>query len=315
MTQLDERRPSLTPNPDPVEADGMHYWQYRDELAERDEIRAGSAFGSTIVDRSEPSPILGTAPHWSHRIRDDLEPKMVIDPAIRLVDEDPYTERFLGRVPHVILPTQSRYEVDMNRPPDVAIYDTPEMAWGETVYGEDLDLHDRETTMEKWYEFHGFLDAAIQDAIERFGIAVLFDVHSYNYQREERVDWRDHEDPVINLGTSHLRLDEQGEKIKEAAIDRLEDFTVDGETVSFGESEVFYGGYINRRLSRFYGPRVVTLSVEFQKIFMDERTGEPHDDVLDELVDRFDDLVDDLAGMLDAPVRDPPEVPVEAERP
>jgi N-formylglutamate amidohydrolase len=311
---LDVRGAALPPNPnrkDPS-ADGLRPDEFADRLGKP--LVGLSSLGSTRFDHREPSMIIGVAPHWSHRIRDEVEPKLLIDDALRLYDEDPYTERFLGPFATVLSPNQSRYEVDVNRPPDLALYTHPDRAWGQWVWGDDLDRFERERSLELWYEFHHFLDAAVVDAIGRFGRAVLFDIHSYNYQRSGRVDWRDDPAPTINLGSAHLRLDEEGEEILEWIRRRLDAFTVLGEECTFGENDVFYGGYINRRMSRTYGPRCITVSVEFKKVFMDERAGELHEEILDDLVRQMNALVHDLGEELGQPVRRPAKVPEVFER-
>ncbi len=306
---LDIRRPSLPPNPDPAgpEAEGLRPDGFADRLG--GPVAGISSLGSTRFDHREPSMILATAPHWSHRIRDGIEPKLLIDETTRLYDEDPYTERFLGPFATVLVPNQSRYEVDVNRPPDLALYTHPDRAWGERVWGDDLDRYERERSLELWYEFHRFLDVAVEDAIERFGRALLFDIHSYNYQRAGAVDWRDDPDPTINLGTAHLRMDAEGEEILDWIRERLRAFTVLGEEATFGENVVFHGGYISRRMSRTYGPRCITVSVEFKKVFMEELTGEPHEEVLEHLVEQMNALVHDLGHHLDQAVREPAAVP------
>jgi hypothetical protein len=82
-----------------------------------------------------------------------------------------------------------------------------------------------------------------------------------------------------------------------------------GEEALVEENSVFYGGYVNRRLSRTYGEDCLTLSVEFKKVFMDERTGEPRPKILDDLADQFDRIVRKLGDKVGAPVLDPPEPP------
>jgi N-formylglutamate amidohydrolase len=291
--------------------DAIEPWAYRRHLEEDGgPLASRTARDAATVDLEQPSPIIGVAVHHSHRVREELAKRMAIDPADRRYEEDPHTHRFLRATTHRITPNQSRYEVDMNRPPNTAIYLTPDMAWGATVWDEPPTSEQTEQTLERWYEFHATLDAAIQHAIHTHGRAVVLDLHSYNYQRGGPVGWQEDDDPVVNLGTRHLELDERGRELKEAFLDDLHDITVLGEEALVEENSVFYGGYLNRRLSRTYGEDCLTLSVEFKKVFMDERTGEAHEDVLDDLLDQFDDVVRRLADRVDAPALDEPRDPV-----
>lgn len=284
---------------------------YRTHLAEdRGPLTGRSATDAGTIDLDVVSPIIGIALHHSHRVRDEVAERMAISAADRRYEEDPYTHRFLRSATHRLTPNQSRYEVDMNRPPHTAVYMGPEMAWGNQIWAQTPPPGMVERTLEKWYAFHTLVDVAVQDAIDRFGRAIVLDLHSYNYQRDGATDWRTDGKPVINLGTKHLILDDEGTRLKDRFFEQLAGTTVLGEECLVEENSVFYGGYLNRRLSRTYGTDCLTLSVEYKKVFMDERTGEPHDDVLEDLLDQFDDALRDLADQVDAPVQDKPVDPV-----
>lgn len=272
-------------------------------------LTATSSGGAVTVDLIEPSAIIGVAPHHSHRVRPDVLERMVISEPDRLHEEDPYTERFISSTTHRLSPNQSRYEVDVNRPPHLAVYQGPEMAWGAEIWETDPPRELLERSLERWYEFHAVLDRAIRHAIDTYGRAVILDMHSFNYQREGDVDWRTDGKPVVNLGTQHLQLDDEGRRLKEWFFGQLEDVTVLGEEALVEENSVFTGGYLNRRLSRTYGEDCLTLSVEFKKVFMDERTGHRHEKVFDDLADQFDHLVRELGDKLGAPVLDEPKTP------
>jgi len=286
-------------------------WEYREHLlADGDPLTARSATDAGTVELRELSPIIGVALHHSHRVRQDVRERMTMDEDARLYEEDPFTERFLGRTTHRLTPNQSRYEVDMNRSSHRAVYLTPDMAWGNEIYASRPSRELIEKSNEKWYEFHTLVDAAVQHAIDEFGHAVVLDMHSYNYQRDGDTDWRTDGQPVINLGTRHLQLDDEGEQLKDWFFEQLEATTVLGEEALVEENSVFYGGYLNRRLSRTYGSDCLTLSVEFKKVFMHEQTGQPHPKVLDDLLDQFHGIVGDLGARLGAPTLAEPE-PVE----
>lgn len=283
--------------------------RYRARLAAGNPFRAASPTNATTVEYDEASPLIGCALHHSHHMRPELGPHLVIAPGDRYYDEDPETHRFLSVLTHRILPNQSRYEVDLNRSPDVAVYARPELAWGIQVYDGELDRDTRERSLEKWCEYHAAVDAAVEDAIDRFGRAYVLDIHSYNYQREGPVDWRTDGKPVINLGTAYLDLDDEGRSVKDWLLGELQGHTLLGEQILVEENTAFKGGYLNRRLARQYGPRCITLSVEYKKVFMDEREARILEHALADLVGQFNTTIRALAERLDAPVLDEPRVP------
>ncbi len=272
---------------------------------------AVSEFDSTTVTHDAASPLLGTALHFHHAVRDDIAGKLKLDDAGRYLEEDPETHRFLGPLTHTLTPNQSRYEMDLNRPPDTTLYTKPSLAWGQQVWDTPLDQYEREFSLEKWYEFHTMVDCAVEDAIDRFGYAVVFDFHAYNYQRKGPTNWRTDDKPVINLGTRHLDLDGRGRDIVEFFLKGIQQHTVLGEACMVQENGVFYGGYLNRRLSHLFGPKVVTLSVEYKKVYMDENTGEVFEDVLADLVAQMDESIRALGDHLGASTRERSRAPVE----
>jgi N-formylglutamate amidohydrolase len=290
--------------------DEIRPWTYAEHLRDDDgPLQARTPWDAATIDLRSPGPIIGVAPHHSHRVREPAIDRMAISEADRLYEEDPYTERFIAATAHRITPNQSRYEVDVNRPPHEAVYMGPEMAWGAEIWDEDPPPELVENSLERWHEFHTVLDHAIQHAIETYGRAIVLDLHSYNYQREGPTDWRTDEKPVVNLGSRYLQLDQRGRTLKEWFLDRLDDVTVLGEEALVEENSVFYGGYLNRRLSRTYGEDCLTLSVEFKKVFMDEATGDPHAKTLEDLARQFDTIVQELGEEVGAPVLSDPETP------
>ncbi len=289
---------------------GLTPWAYDEHLAhDGGQLQARTDRDAATIDLHEPSPIIGVAAHHSHRVRKPVLERMAISEADRLYEEDPYTERFLAATTHRITPNQSRYEVDINRPPHEAVYMGPEMAWGSTIWETELSPALVEASLERWYEFHAVLDQAVQHAIAHHGRAIVLDVHSYNYQREGPTDWRADGKPVVNLGTKYLELDDDASEIKQWMLDRLEDVTVLGEPALVEENSVFSGGYLNRRLSRTYGSDCLTLSIEFKKVFMDEATGEAHTKVLEDLLDQFHSIVHELGAKIGAPTLEDPQGP------
>lgn len=287
--------------------DEISHEAYRAHLREADaQLQGRLATGAGTITYHAPTPILGVALHASGELAPDLLDRMAISREARRFEEDPGTDRFLSRTTHRLVAEQSRYEVDLNRPPDTAMYTSPEMAWGVQVWETPPSPAQRERVLEKWYAFHTAVDAAVADAIERFGRCIVLDLHSYNYQRDGPRDWRTDGKPVINLGTGHLRLDDEGAQLKEWFFQELQGHTYLGEEMAVAENQVFQGGYLNRRLSRTFGPRCLTFSIEYKKVFMDPEAQVIDEAGLRDLIDQFDATVEALAERIGAPLPDPP---------
>lgn len=296
----------------PVHTGGLYPRDYRQRLLDDDGPFSGvSEFDSTTVHYRGDSPIIGTAMHYHHAIRADIKDKMVLSDEARFYEEDPETHRFLGRVMHCLTPNQSRYELDLNRPPDTTLYTEPKLAWGQQVWGEPLNQFEREFSLEKWYEFHTMMDCAVEDAITHHGYAVVLDFHSYNHQRKGPTNWRTDDKPVINLGTRHLDLDDFGRKLKDDFCADIQQHTVLGEEAMIQENGVFYGGYLNRRLSHLFGKRAITLSVEYKKVYMDEASGVVDETILQDLVNQMDESIVAMAERLGVDTMAKQSVPVE----
>lgn len=268
-----------------------------------------SEFDSTTVVCDASSPIIGTALHYNNKIRTDLQPKLKVSKEEMYYEEDPGTEQFLGRVLHTLTPNQSRFEFDLNRPPNTTIYTKPSLAWGIETWNAPLTQYEQEFSLEKWYEFNTLIDCAVEDAVTRFGYAIVLDFHAYNYQRKGPTDWRTDGKPVINLGTRHLQYNDFNQEVVSDFVKDLKQTTVEGDEALVEENGVFYGGYLNRRLAHLFGNKVTTLSVEYKKVYMNENTGEMYQPILDDLVAQMDDCIESMADRIGAPIRDRRELP------
>lgn len=239
--------------------------------------------GSAEFTFQRPAFYAACAIHAGHRLRPDLVPKLTVSEADRLREEDPHTERFTASFPIRIVGRCSRFEFDINREKETAVYQRPDMAWGLDVLKQPLEAADLEIAWAKYDEFHDLMDIVVQYLLEQHPFGVLFDFHSYNFLREHRRPWWEDDKPVINLGTGPVNtarfrplLDEIG--------DRFSAITLHGRTVTFGENVVFKGGHLSRRLSGEHFDRLLVLAVEFKKAFMDEWSGVVDTGALDDLV-------------------------------
>ncbi len=81
-------------------------------------------------------PLVATAIHDGHEVRDDVLRRMAISEPDRLREEDPFTGRWTTMAPTQVVGLRSRFEVDLNRPREQAVYRTPADAWGLAVWHE-----------------------------------------------------------------------------------------------------------------------------------------------------------------------------------
>jgi N-formylglutamate deformylase len=242
--------------------------------------------GSAEFKFLEPSFYAGTAIHAGNRIRDELRDAVAVTPADQYREEDPGTEKFIKDFPIQIIALDSRFEYDLNRSSDRAVYLTPDMAWGLTVWNRPLTKEEINISLAKHQEFHQLMDIVTDFLVQQNNHAYIFDVHSYCYQREEQLRWYVDRKPVINLGTEAINQNIYGESIKNFR-NHLSQISVDERLISVAENDVFKGGYLARRLCARNHDRLAVLAIEFKKIFMDEWAGEFYPAIFDDLVVKF----------------------------
>jgi hypothetical protein len=242
--------------------------------------------GSAEFHFLKPSWYAGIAIHAGSNVRDEILTAMKVSRADRYREEDPYTGHFIRDFPIRIIARDSRFEYDINRDRGKAIYETPQMAWGLEVWNQPLTSKDIEKSMTKYDEFHGLMDIVTAYLLKQNRYAVIFDVHSYNYQREEKVSWQMDEKPVINIGTGPVNRELFGNVIDDL-LGSLNGLSIAGHPISARENVVFKGGGLSRRLSPAYYDQLLILAIEFKKIFMDEWSGRLYEDTLGQLADAF----------------------------
>lgn len=244
-------------------------------------------------------PVVAAAIHDGHGVRPEVEEWMALSPRERLREEDPFTGRWIDVAPTRILGLRSRFEVDLNRPRDGAVYLTPEQAWGLKVWKQtpsaqiverSLRLHDRAyLTMKQLFD----------EKIRRHGRFVLLDLHSYNHRRDGpgAPPAPERENPQINLGTGTLgRREPWAGLIQRFINDFSSQERPDGTTYDVRENVKFRGGYLGQWVHQTYPDAGLALSIEVKKFFMDECTGEP---VEAEITAVRAALAKSVAGVLD----------------
>src|SRR5215217_2466436 len=129
------------------------------------------------------SPLIGTAIHNGHILRDEVAAAMALDEPGRLREEDPFTEYAIRDVPNRVIFHRSRFEIDLNRGPDGAVYLHPDQAWGLNVWHDrpPYDLVARSLAIHDAY--YAMLGQMLTGIAAEHGRFVLLDIHSYNHRR------------------------------------------------------------------------------------------------------------------------------------
>jgi len=145
---------------------------------------------------------------------------------------------------------------------------------------------EKRTTYSKFKEFHAILDIVVELMLEQDSPAVLFDIHSFCYQRERKINWFDDEMPEINLGIRYINRHFFSPLI-DCFLEGVSGTVIDGHPVRVVENELFPGGYLTRKYAQRQNRRVLVLAIEYKKIFMDEWTGDLYNDIFNVLKNDF----------------------------
>jgi N-formylglutamate deformylase len=226
-------------------------------------------------------PIVATAIHDGHEVRDEVARHMVLDEASRLREEDPFTGRWTTIAPTRVVVTRSRFEVDLNRPRETAIYRTPEDAWGLELWNGTLPEDVIERTLEGYDAFYAELENLYRDLEQRYGRFLVLDLHSYNHRRGgpdgQRADPM--ENPQVNVGTGTMTDRSRWARLIDRFMADLGGFDFPGGALDVRENIRFRGGACAAWTHRTFPDAACVLSVEVKKFFMDEWSG-----VVDEML-------------------------------
>ncbi|MEB2848492.1 N-formylglutamate amidohydrolase [Rhizobiales bacterium RZME27] len=247
------------------------------------------------------SPIIATAIHEGHSVRTDLADQYALMSDERLREEDPYTAYTICDVQNRVTFHRSRFEVDLNRNRDGAIYLSPEQAWGLRVWSGVLPPEFIEASLQIHDAYYETLKTTLRGIERQFGRFVLLDVHSYNHRRDgrEAAPTEQASAPDINIGT--FSMDRQRwTPVVDALIAHLTSFEIDGRPIDVRENVAFQGkGEQTRFVHEHFPNSGCAIAIEFKKFFMDEWTGEPDVEILDQLRNMISTAVPVLEKALD----------------
>ncbi len=223
--------------------------------------------------------LVATSIHAGHELRPEIADLMILAEDERRREEDPFTDVIGSLAPARVVVHRSRFETDLNRVRDIAVYTQPDDCWGLDVWSTtELPADVKAHSLEVYDSFYSDLGDRLDELAAR-GPFVIYDVHSYNHRRPgadqpaEPVE----ENPEVNLGTGSVDRERFGPVVdafrtsmSEQGFDIRENVKFKGQALAWWVHE------------RYAGTGLV-LALEFKKTFMDEWTGIPDTVRLDEL--------------------------------
>lgn len=224
--------------------------------------------------KKEMSPFWAFAIHDGQQIAPEVLPFQRLTEEERLHEADPFTGPFAELPINQFIVGSSRFQLDLNRDLENAIYLHPDQAWGLDVWHEDLPASLITQLQNEYNRIYREIEDVIQATIDQHGFFVAYDIHSYNVKREgpdQKVDRQ--ANPEINLGTAYVNP--KWRPLTEHLLEHFRSDELYGYPIDIRENIKFKGGHLSRHLNRVFGTSGCVLAFEFRKDFMDEWKGIP----------------------------------------
>ena len=238
-------------------------------------------------------PLVGAAIHCGHYVRDEVAELLALADEERLREEDPFTDKWASIAPSRVIGLKSRFELDLNRPREKAVYLSADDAWGLQVWKAEPPQTLIEDSLAIYDEFYRDVHRLLTGLVERHERVVVYDLHSYNHRRsgpdEEPAD---HElNPEINIGTGTMYR-RRWVNVVDRFLADLHAFDFQGRKLDVRENVRFRGGSFPRWIHEQFPRSVCVLSIEIKKFFMDEWTGQPDTTIIDAITEALQSTVD-----------------------
>ena len=248
-------------------------------------VRRGTIMKQAFTFQGKSAPVVAAAIHDGHELRSTVMSHCALAESDRLREEDPHTGDLTAVADCRVIVHRSRFEVDINRPREQAVYLSPEDAWGLNVWKKPLPPEIHRGSLAIYDYFYRSMQQLLDASLKEFGIFVLLDLHSYNHRRGGPGAPPDDPtlNPDINIGTRWV-TGRRFRPLIDSFMNTLIAGTVMGHVLHVGENTKFGGGNLSRWTNGRYAERGLCLAIEFKKIFMDEWTGVVNWTVFDELL-------------------------------
>lgn len=223
--------------------------------------------------------------HDGHGLRAEIAQRMELADADRLREEDPFTGQAIRDVPTHLIAHRSRFEADLNRDLDTAVYRTPEQCWGLKVWRAPLEDDVVERSLDYHRNFYATVARVLDEIAAAYPRFVLLDVHSYNHRRDgpDAPPTPAEQAPEINIGTFSMPRADWAWLV-DPLMEAMRDYDFGGRHLDVRENVAFQGkGELTRFVHQRYPGKGCAIAVEFKKFYMDEWSGEPDPAALDHM--------------------------------
>ena len=243
-------------------------------------------------------PLVATAIHEGSGLRPEVAGRLRLTDEDRRREEDPYTELWTTCAPTRIVVHTSRFEVDLNRPLERAVYRTPEDAWGLPLWDGPLPDGLAAVSRAKHVAYYEQLRALCDELVRVHGGFVLLDIHSYNHRRAgpDGPAAPVEGNPVVNLGTGTMDRTRWAGLV-DRFVAEMSVVSWQGAPLDVRENVRFRGGEQCRWVHEHYPETGCALALEFKKVFMDEWTGTLDREAVDALTSA---LAGTVPGLLES---------------
>ena len=229
----------------------------------------------------QEGPIVACAIHEGHDVRPEVAIGLALHENDRLREEDPYSGEWTAVGDTRLVVHRSRFEMDLNRPRERAVYIEPADAWGLTVWQQRPPQALIDRSLAQYDDFYAMLGDLLVRKQKEHSRLVVLDLHTYNHHRlgpEQPFD-DPALNPEINVGTDTMDRSRWAPLVDRFMQD-LRKYDFMGRSLDVRENIKFGGGWMSQWIHDHFGEQVCVLSVEFKKTFMDEWTGQLYPDLL-----------------------------------
>lgn len=227
------------------------------------------------IERGD-QPLVAIALHHGHQVRNEVASLFTIDDADRLREEDSFTGEWTAIAENRVIVETSRFEVDLNRYREEAVYSESKDSWGLTVWKEHPDPKIIDRSLAEHDSFYAHLHDIFSELRNKYDKFIVYDLHAYNHMRNgpDGVSAGCESNPEVNVGTATMKDRTIWAPIIDRFIGDLSSYDYCGRQLDVRENVKFFGRQLAQWAHNTFPGSVCVLSIEFKKFFMDEWSGQ-----------------------------------------